>query len=368
MVFKLLRSLVSSSPPQPAAAAAAAPPEALQAGPECLVLAPCITVDAGGFPRLDWEAVRQWVQGLDEPLRAAAWGQAELAWLEHLCGSLGAGYRLETQGDAVLLSSLDANIARSTLDFMTKSQRRIAAVLEGLATTPEWGHEILVVFEDDETYYRYVSHFYGEDGEFAASGGMFINDGCSHFVTMKHDLRVIEPVIVHEMTHACLGHLPLPAWLNEGLAVNTERRLSPPLSPEPLTPRQMHLKHQAFWTEETIQEFWSGKSWLRTDDGNMLSYDLARILVSEFAAEWDSFKPFALQADLADAGQSAAAEHLGVDLGAAVCAVLEKEPQPAWRPAPAAWLEAPERGAFRAVAGWGPQTNIAATHAFTEHR
>ena len=31
---------------------------------------------------------------------------------------------------------------------------------------------------------------------------------------------------MHEMTHGSVAHLPLPLWLNEGLAVNTERRLA----------------------------------------------------------------------------------------------------------------------------------------------
>jgi hypothetical protein len=346
VVFKLLRSLLSKDSPELPAVATEVP-AVLKAGDDRLALEPHVKLDEGGFSRLDWETVRQWVEGLDEPLQAAAWAQAEIAWLLRLRSDLGAEYRLDIQDGAALVSSLDPNVARSTLDFMTKSLRRITAVLDGVASSSEWGHDILLVFEDDETYYRYVSYFYGQDGEFAASGGMFINDGCSHFVTMKSDLRVVEPVIVHEMTHACLSHLPIPAWLNEGLAVNTERRLSPPLGPEPLTPRQMHEKHREFWTAENIQEFWSGKSWLRTDDGNMLSYDLARILVSEFATDWERFKQFALNAHIADAGHSSAVEHLEVDLGAAVCAVLELESDQAWRPTPAAWPEPPERGAFR---------------------
>lgn len=269
-----------------------------------------------------------------------------MAWLLRVRDSLGGAYRLETQGRAIVLSSLEMNVARSTLGFMTKTPRRIMTVLDGVAAFPEWGHDILIVFDDDETYYRYVSHFYEEAGEFAASGGMFINDGCSHFVTMKSDLRVVEPTIVHEMTHACLSHLPIPAWLNEGLAVNTERRLSPPSVPDLLTPHQMHAKHKAFWDAARVQEFWSGKSWLRTDDGNMLSYDLARILVSEFAADWHAFRRFTLKADTSDAGHAAALEHLNIDLGAAVCAVLELEPDGSWRPAPDRWPDPPERGAF----------------------
>src|SRR5262245_56107996 len=50
---------------------------------------------------------------------------------------------------------------------------------------------------------------------------MHISPGCSHFVTMKPDLYSVEPVVVHEMTHGCLSHLPIPAWLNEPAGVRS---------------------------------------------------------------------------------------------------------------------------------------------------
>ena len=87
---------------------------------------------------------------------------------------------------------------------------------------------------------------------------MHINHGCSHFATFHAELGAIEPVIVHEMMHACLGHLAIPAWLNEGLAVNTERRLCP-RGTHQYAPKELHWMHQKFWNDETIQEFWSGK-------------------------------------------------------------------------------------------------------------
>jgi hypothetical protein len=114
------------------------------------------------------------------------------------------------------------------------------------------------------------------------------------------------------------------------------------------TPLQMHQNHMKFWGEEEIQEFWSGKSFLRNDDGNLLSYDLARILVSHFAApDWTAFASFVTAASIDDAGQAAANEHLGIELGAAVCAVLERQPLSEWSPAPERWRNARERGAFR---------------------
>ena len=113
-----------------------------------------------------------------------------------------------------------------------------------------------------------------------------------------------------------------------------------------LTPQQMHAKHRAFWGGAEIQEFWSGKSFLRNDDGNMLSYDLARILVSQLSADWQSFREFVLNANFLDAGAAAATEYLQLELGTAVSALLEQEAAIDWAPNPAAWSDVPERGAF----------------------
>lgn len=237
--------------------------------------------------------------------------------------------------NVLLLSSLEANVARATVEYMERTLGRVVKLLDGIAQVPPLGKDLMLVFDDDESYYRYVSYYYSDAGEFAFSGGMHINAGCSHYATVKNDLRAIEPVIAHEMTHGCLGHLPLPVWLNEGLAVNTEHRLAGARSTH--TPQQLRSKHLVFWGAQEIQEFWSGKSFLRTDDDNLLSYDLARLAVEHLAKNWESFVPFVLAADSVDAGAAAARQHLGVDLGAFVCALLDQEPSPAWSPDPGMW-------------------------------
>lgn len=300
----------------------------------------------GGFPILDWETAQSWVDSIpDAEARGAAWAQLERAWLEHVQSAVGLPYVVRESETSLLLSTLEPNVANATLAFMSRTLQRVVRVLDGIAEVSNWGKDILIVFDDDDAYYRYVSQYYPSAGEFAGSGGMYINAGCGHFATFKSDLRVIEPTIAHEMTHGCLGHLPIPAWLNEGLAVNTEHRLCPP-GPPMFTPQQMHDKHRAFWGDAEIQEFWSGKSFLRNDDGNLLSYDLARILVSQLSGDWSSFRSFVLHASASDAGAAAAAEHLNLELGAAVSVLLERGPTNAWSPIPDAWQEAPERGAF----------------------
>lgn len=301
-----------------------------------LVLA-SVMQDANGLPVFDWSAVSEWVSHLPAPEeQAKAWGLAERAWFDHLCLALGPDFRVREHGAALLLSNLDAVVAKAMLDYIHKSAQRILQVLEGVAEIPPWGHDLVIVFEDKDSYYRYVAHYYPDEGEYAESSGMYIQAGCGHFVTMADSLQSLEPVIVHELTHAYVQHLPLPTWLNEGLAVNTEQRLSPTSGMRPDLPK-MHARHQSFWNAERIQSFWNGQSFSQTGPPNELSYDLARLLVAHLAADWTAFRPFALQAHQQDGGAQAAGDCLDIALGALVCALLDREPSADWEPTPARW-------------------------------
>jgi hypothetical protein len=339
-MLKLLRSVLPGSKADAAAIASPrtdpAPNDIVIDGLRPFRLADHLTMHEG-LPITDWTAVRAWLSTTDvKNSQSTAWTACERAWLLHMRQALGNRYELLESNGAVLLSSLEANIAKATLDYIDRTRRRILRVLDGIAQVAPWGKDLLIVFDDEESYYRYVSYYYPEDGEFAFSGGMHINQGCSHFVTRKADLSVIEPVIAHEMTHGCVAHLPLPLWLNEGIAVNTERRIAA-VGASLYTTQEMREKHLSFWREAEIQQFWSGKSFDRTDDGNLLSYDLARIIVEQLAKDWESFRLFALEADRADAGASAATAAFGMDLGALVCTLLQQEGSPAWTPKPHAW-------------------------------
>jgi hypothetical protein len=298
-----------------------------------------------GYPIMDWATIHSHVASIEsDALQGRMWSAVERAWLLHLRAALGPRFRINETDHAMLLSSLEANVASATLDYMEKTLQRILRLLNDITQDAPWGKDILIVFDDDESYYRYVSFYYPDAGDFAFSGGMHIDAGCSHYVTVKNDLRVIEPIIAHEMTHGCLRHLPLPAWLNEGLAVNVERKLAP--SPQTHTPQQLRARHLGFWGEAEIQEFWSGKSFLRQDDGNVLSYELACLLVGQMSQAGEPFKQFVLAADGGDAGAASAKQYLETDLGGIVCALLGRQLSPEWGPDPRKWADAPERGGF----------------------
>lgn len=294
-----------------------------------------------GLPHANWDAVRQWVDALPaSALREQAWADCERVWLAHLGRALGPSHVLQADGRLLLLSSLEPRAARVTIDYVRRTRSRVLHVLNGVASDVDPGHVIVILFDDEPTYYRYVSPLYPEAGEFGASGGMCIDRGCVHFVSVKNEQHLLEPVVAHETTHAMLSHLPIPLWLNEGLAVNTERRLCPSAVGQThtgISAQQMHNRHRAFWRDDEVQQFWSGESFGRADHGQELSYDLARILVEHVAADWARFAQFVNAADATDAGDAAAKTHLGLPLGAVFAALLEREDVAVCSPRPEAW-------------------------------
>lgn len=312
------------------------PPDHIEAaGTPPLQLRPLMRMTEG-LPHPDWATIDAWVDSIPVAHeQAAAWARCELGWLQHLRFSLGPDYRLHVTDREALLSTLDTATAQATTAFVAKSRARIARALEGLAEEPKSGYDIVMVLEDEETYYRYVSHHYPDGGHFARSSGMYLGVGCGHFITVRNHLHHIEPVIVHELTHALLNHLPLPTWINEGLAVNTEHRFHPPLAGAHLggaDSMEQHARHQAFWTPDHLQQFWSGEAFHRPGQGQELAYDLARILTAQLASDWPRFTAFARSAHRLDAGAYAAQQLLGIGLGQAVCALLERDYTPDHEP------------------------------------
>jgi hypothetical protein len=285
-----------------------------------------------GFPLLDWKEVASWLAKIGSAeQRARAWTACERSWLESLRGALGGAFQTRESDTTILLSSYNDDLARCTIEYLDRTVRRILSVLRGVASLPPTGKMILIAFDDQEQYYSYVANYYPDAGAFGLSGGIYISHGCAHLVTVKLDLNVLEPVIVHEATHALLGHLPLPRWLNEGIAVNTERQLTLPRRGH-ASPQKMHAKHRRYWKPTRIQEYWAGRSFSMTGEAQALSYDLAQIMVDQFATDWDVFARFALAANASDAGEQAAHEQFEVGLGDCVCALLERKASQAWAP------------------------------------
>jgi hypothetical protein len=302
------------------------------------------------LPRMDWQALDEWAgQATNPETTTEAIEQGRRTWLLHLRDAIGPHMHLHEGPDVLILSPLEQSVVQAMAGYVTKTRQRIARVLDGVARFNPGEKSVLLVLESQELYYHYVGQFYPDGGEFAFSGGMFIHNGCPHFVVVQADLSSIEPVIAHELTHSALSYLRLPTWLDEGLAVNTEHRIAG-AGRSAQSPQAMHQRHQAFWNAERMQEFWSGDSFHRTDDGNALSYDLARIAVAQLARDWPAFSRFATSASRSDAGAEAAASALGIDLGSYIGALVQATED--WTPQPTTWRTPPGQQAAR-LQFWG---------------
>lgn len=288
----------------------------------------------------DWSAVATLAppDGAPDEQADAFWQLAATAWLTRMAKELDDTYRVAHSDHFALLAPLSARECQVTLDFAERVRRRILKTLPGVAASDGHGPIAVLLFDDPEDYYAYVDHYYPSEGVFAMSSGMFVDAGYGHFVFMADDVSQMEPVLVHELTHALLRHLNLPRWLDEGAAVNMEKYLVPHLA-DPrrnlYAAHEMAAKHAAFWNEHTIQEFWTGHSFLRPDDGNLLSYDLAERMTRLLSAEDYARYAALLQAARAgDGGIGALRDAFGLDPGDVAAEVLGAGP---WQAQPSTW-------------------------------
>jgi hypothetical protein len=118
--------------------------------------------------------------------------------------------------------------------------------------------------------------------------------------------------------------------------VNTEQRISSARR-HPAAALELLTQHHEFWNADTIQEFWTGESFHRSDQGNGLSYDLARAMVELIGRDWHAFVKFARDAAREDGGAAAARRVLSLELGELAAAAVNMRPTAQWNPRPDAW-------------------------------
>jgi len=290
----------------------------------------------------DFERAREWGAAFPSEHQSDAWRAVQRAWVAWLAAQYGGAYRVHESEHALLMSAQTPKLANTALSYLSLTMRRVSRSLGRLAL-PQPETQVVLLLHDHDDYYRYLSGLYPDDGEFAMSSGVHFSGPAPHFAVNGEDLTSIEATLVHEMTHAYLTHLPIPAWLNEGLAVNMEMTFGRVADARHLLALQK--KHRKYWTPENIQEFWCGRSYQRPDEGHELSYDLGRLLVAGMSEDWGRFEAFALAAMVDDAGAAAAAEHLEIDLGEFVRHFLERD-DGEWAPDPKHWAISPERWPF----------------------
>lgn len=284
------------------------------------------------FPRPDWYRIWDEVNKLPKENYEAEIFKWSNIWLGKILDGLPNSYRQIESENFYLITAEDEKYSQLLLSYFEGALKRILRSLDQIASDEGVGKYVALVFSDQDTYYKYISYFYPEQGEFGLSAGIYLNRGYGHFALPFRDMADAEATAAHEMTHACLSHLPIPLWLNEGMAVTIEDELC---GTQPLTMTKERLdEHHRYWSAESIQEFWSGQSFGRSDEGQSLSYELSRYCVRALAHDYDSFVSFVNNATYEDAGEKAALEVYGGGLGGLIEQFFGEN---LWDPAPETW-------------------------------
>ncbi len=270
--------------------------------------------EVDNFPRPNWEGIYEHVEiHFKDQDQDKLWCDIANAWMQKIKPILSDDYQTH-ESDNYILVTLEADRYVTLLQgFLESTLKKILSTLKGIASDEGFGKYVVIVFNDADEYYSYMSHYYPEEGAFGLSSGAYLNNGYGHFVFPHQDVTYAESIISHEMTHSLLSHLPIPLWLNEGMAVTIEDMItgSAPLRMD----NELFERHKAFWGEKEIQEFWSGEAFHRPDEGQELSYSLAQFAVKSLSHDYEDFVRFVNKANVDDGGESAAIDVFGGGLG-----------------------------------------------------
>ncbi|MBS0203889.1 MAG: tetratricopeptide repeat protein [Planctomycetes bacterium] len=266
------------------------------------------------LPLLDWNVIRLWLEEhVPEADRSKAWASIATQWLQKLNESLSHAYQVSQSRHLLLFAPRDSEMAEPLLDFGESGLAEIDDALGALASESQPGPIVVLLFADNATYGRFVSPFDWEF-EYIRSAGVFLKGTYPQIALRQQPIDSLQKTLLHEITHACLAHLTLPQWVEEGMTQLAEEAVGPHWARFTLDATRAN-EIKSYWREHGLSDFWWGKGFRLYDEGQSHSYELAQILFRVIAADYRRRLPdFVRHAHADDAGESAAREFLGRDL------------------------------------------------------
>jgi hypothetical protein len=271
-----------------------------------------------GFSRVEWDRVAKLVNTtVPTEEIGATWDAVALQWVGVIRDELGGSYRISESDDYILLSEYNDDQVKFLLRVTANAHSIILANLGPHAATGGGARNVILLLSDLDDYDHYIAYFY-RGTHIPPSGGVYINTGYQHIALSDRGPTDAAMTIVHELCHNAVHHLPVPAWLNEGVAVTLERKISREIIIDlrsGILDGELADRHYAFWNEENIQEFWAGTTFHMKDEAQPLSYSLAEVLVHKLSGDHRLFLEFLANAHYGDGGQTAGLDVLGINLG-----------------------------------------------------
>ncbi len=265
-----------------------------------------------GFPYPNWGKILEQIElNVPQEKREEAINEAARQWLELLRGTCGENYFLDESRNFFVVSCREKEVRKNISKVAEDAWIKIQNALAGLNRPKTSGKRVLLLFDQTDDYYRYISHFYPE-GSHKLNGGVFLKEGYGHIAIPSEGMRTFGRTLAHELAHNALFGLPVPLWLNEGVAM----RFETVVAGQSRTYRDTDLidDHRQYWTTQSIQGFWQGATF-SSPEHSKLAYSLANILVGLIIEDRLDFKTFLQNAHFSDNGSAAAIKYLGRSLG-----------------------------------------------------
>jgi hypothetical protein len=272
-----------------------------------------------GLSHPDWKRVSKAVR--ETKPKTEWWNifhELSKQWLLQLKTDLGGNCHVFESENFLFLSAEGSAATGTMMQYAESSLASLQKSCGELFASGTYGKRAVLVFTDPDDYYAYVSHFHIE-GAHSLSSGMMLHSGYFHIAFPFTWVFSSRRIIIHELVHNCIAHLPISTWLHEALAQKLERMA---LNQSFSLDRDLAAEHHAHWTEQNIQEFWPCASFYVADERNKLSYSLSEILIELLSTDWQSFLAFVLEADYRDAGQDASVRILARCLGETIAEFL----------------------------------------------
>lgn len=282
-----------------------------------------------GLPHVDWGMAEVWIErksGGDLTVSQSLRRAVAAAWLDELRDAMPTDSRRWRRASVEGLAPLEGNVGLRTANGADRSIEIIAKALReirGDPTTCPIPPIAVVVLATAEEYYSFISHFYGEEGEYATSGGIYVRSSADTFPILAINGQTtehLEATIAHELTHHALHPDIADAGISEGLPLWAEEGLTQ-LMEERVTGvanfrfnRALLARHRELWEGIGFGGFADGSTFHSPEgERQELSYNLAHALTNSLlTTRPKAFFAFARACRNEGANaENAASEHLG---------------------------------------------------------
>lgn len=286
------------------------------------------------FP--DWERVGEEVRSrFPEERHDEVWGHVERFWLFSLQQVLGKGYAMEESENFVIVAKDGKRRIKRACKAYEKTLVKMRQFLGELGESDLCGKIVLLFLENRNVYDRYFDGVAAGE-EVAYLSGAEVIVGIKHMVFDEVDYAAAKPLVVGNLTSKLTSGLELPIWLESALDARMVSQFSDSQVSR-ISANEYEL-HEGFWSAETIQDFWCGRTWDQSWDSQPLSISLANMLWQKMELDLEALQEelieFIDKADVGDAGEAAFIKVFEHSLGDLVSSFLGDGD---WAPKPEVW-------------------------------